>query len=105
MWFIIKEFKHDEEEYGTLKLFQEYEAAGHTIPEGVYLVSPTDALIYRTTFKDPFYHVTGSMTSPIPLHHPLLPILAMSGHKDYLDVPIVNYDDLDIIKGKKTWNV
>lgn len=101
---IIKEFKHDEEEYGTLKLFQDYEAAGHTIPDGVYLVSPTDALIYRTNFKDPFYHVTGSMTSPIPLHHPLLPILAMSGHKDYLDVPIVNYDDLDIIKGKKTWN-
>jgi hypothetical protein len=28
----------------------------------------------------------------------------MSGHKDYLDVPIVNYDDLDIIKGKTTWN-
>jgi hypothetical protein len=100
---IIKEFKPEEEEYTTLKLFQDYDAI-HSIPTGVYLVSPTDALIYRTNFKDPFYHVTGSMTSPIPLKHPLIPILAMSGHKDYLDVPIANYDDLDIIKGKTHWD-
>jgi len=100
---IVKEFKPEEEEYTTLKLFQEYDAI-HSIPEGVYLVSPTDALIYRTNFKDPFYHVTGSMSSPIPLHHPLIPILAMSGHKEYLDVPIPNYEDIAIIKGKTTWD-
>jgi len=97
---IIKEFKPEEEEFGTFTVFKEYEKAGYTIPTGVYLVSPTDALIYRKNFKDPFYHVTGSTTSPIPLKHPLLPILAMSGHKDYLDVPIINYDDIDYVRGK-----
>ena len=100
---IIKEFKPEEEEYTTLKLFQDYDAI-HSIPTGVYLVSPTDALIYRTNFKDPFYHVTGSMTSPIPLKHPFIPIFAMSGHKDYLDVPIANYDDIAIIKGHTSWD-
>ena len=97
---IIKEFRPEEEEFATFTVFKEYEKAGHTIPEGVYLVSPTDALIYRKNFKDPFYHVTGSTTSPIPLKHPFLPILAMSGHKDYLDVPIINYDDIDYVRGK-----
>jgi len=97
---IVKEFKPEEEEFATFNIFKEYEKAGYTIPTGVYLVSPTDALIYRKNFKDPFYHVTGSTTSPIPLKHPLLPILAMSGNKEYLDVPIINYDDIDYVRGK-----
>lgn len=100
MHCIIKEFKkEDGEDRVTLNLFQNYEKAGHTLPQGVYLVSPTDVLIYRKNFKDPFYHVTGSTSSPIPLHHPLLPILAWCGHKDYLDVPIPMVDDIQLIKG------
>jgi len=100
MHCIIKEFKkEDGEDRVTLHLFQNYEKNGHTLPPGVYLVSPTDVLIYRKNFKDPFYHVTGSTTSPIPLHHPLLPILAWCGHKDYLDVPIPMIDDIQLIKG------
>ena len=100
MHCIIKEFKkEDGEDRVTLNLFQNYEKAGHILPQGIYLVSPTDVLIYRKNFKDPFYHVTGSTTSPIPLHHPLLPILAWCGHKDYLDVPIPMIDDIQLIKG------
>lgn len=100
MHCIIKEFKkEDGEDRVTLNLFQNYEKAGHILPQGVYLVSPTDVLIYRKNFKDPFYHVTGSTTSPIHLKHPLLPILAWCGHKDYLDVPIPMIDDIQLIKG------
>ena len=95
---IVKEFKQtDTEGWGTLSLFKAYEHAGHTIPNGIYVVTPTDALIYRKNFKDPFYHVTGSSITPIRLKHPLLPILAWSGHKDYLDVPIANIDDMGYI--------
>jgi hypothetical protein len=98
---IVKEFDDDKEgDYFIHSIFRRYEEAGYTIPQGVYLITPTDALIYRKNFKDPFYHVTGSTDTPIPLQHPLLPILAMSGHKDYLDVPIVNWDDGRYIKGK-----
>ena len=97
---IVKEFKKDDgEDRVTLHLFQKYEEAGHTLPQGVYLVSPTDTFIYRKNFKDPFYHVTGSTTSPIYLKHPLLPIFAWCGHKDYLDVPIPMIDDIQLIKG------
>jgi hypothetical protein len=100
MHCIVKEFKKEEgEDRVTLNLFKNYEKAGHTLPQGVYLVSPTDVLIYRKNFKDPFYHVTGSTTSPISLQHPLLPILAWCGHKDYLDVPIPMIDDIQLIKG------
>jgi len=100
---IVKEFKkEDSEDRVTLNLFQNYEHAGHTLPQGVYLVSPTDSFIYRKNFKDPFYHVTGSKTSPIPLQHPLLPILAWCGHKEYLDVPIPMIDDIQLIQGLET---
>ena len=104
---VVKEFKKDdgENEFRVINLFKEYEAAGHSIPTGVYLVSPTDALIYRTNFKDPFYHVTGSMTSPIVLKHPLLPIMAWSGHKEYLDVPIPMIDDMDYVRGTEEFKL
>jgi hypothetical protein len=103
---IVKEFDKDETtDYFIHSIFRRYEEAGNVIPQGVYLITPTDALIYRKNFKDPFYHVTGSMTTPIPLKHPLLPILAMSGHTDYLDVPIVNWDDGFYIKGKTSVNM
>jgi hypothetical protein len=98
---IVKEFKKEttETDFVTLELFQAYEKAGHVIPQGVYLVSPTDALIYRKNFKDPFYHVTGSTHSPIALRRPLLPILAWSGHKDYLDAPLPMIDDFNYVRG------
>jgi len=68
---------------------------GLDLPNGVFLLNLTDAIILRNDGKAPFTMVTGK-TDLDPKYNfdKHLPILSMSGQRNYLDIPIPNYDDI-----------
>lgn len=59
------------------------------LPDGVFVLSLTDAVLARKDRGDPF-----GLGRRLRAPERLLPILNGSGHVDYFDIPIVNYDDL-----------
>ena len=71
----------------------------HSLPNGLFILNLTDAIILRENGHEPFPMVTGD--------HPLgqfdfpsqLPILSMSGQRGYLDIPMPNYDDIFVALG------
>ena len=67
------------------------------LPPGVYLLNLTDAILLRKDSREPFpnaYAGTGSIPKVGIKLSPMLPILSLSAHEDYYDIPIPNYDDL-----------
>lgn len=68
---------------------------GLDLPNGVFLLNLTDAIILRNDGKAPFTMVTGKIDlDPKYKFDKHLPILSMSGQRNYLDIPIPNYDDI-----------
>jgi hypothetical protein len=68
---------------------------GLDLPNGVFLLNLTDAIILRNDGKAPFTMVTGKTDlDPKYKFDKHLPILSMSGQRNYLDIPIPNYDDI-----------
>jgi hypothetical protein len=63
-----------------------------SLPDGMFIMNLTDAVIVRKDKKHPFPMVMGDI--PAPKYSSLLPILSMSGQKGYMDIPIPNYDEL-----------
>lgn len=63
------------------------------LPDGMFILNLTDAVIVRKDQTYPFHMVMG----PQPLKHPptMLPVLSMSGQRGYMDIPIPNYDDIE----------
>ena len=73
---------------------------GLSLPNGVFLLNLTDAVILRDNGQEPFPMVTGDRSLgafDFPSH---IPILSLSGQRGYLDIPIPNYDDLFVVLGK-----
>jgi hypothetical protein len=68
------------------------------LPNGVFILNLTDAIILKANGREPFPMVTGDL----PLNEfnftEHIPILSMSGENNYLDIPIPNYDDIDSAK-------
>ena len=64
-----------------------------TLPDGLFVLNLTDAVIVRKDKKHPFPMVMGDV--PAPTYTSLLPILTMSGQKGYMDIPIPNYDEME----------
>ena len=72
-----------------------------TLPQGVFILNLTDAVILRRNNYEPFPMVTGDKKMPLNfchIHH--LPIMSLSGEKKYSDIPFPNYDDVFIVMGK-----
>jgi len=67
---------------------------GLDLPNGVFLLNLTDALILRNDGKAPFTMVTGKVDMGKYNFDKHIPILSMSGQRNYLDIPIPNYDDI-----------
>ena len=68
---------------------------GLDLPNGVFLLNLTDAIILRNDGKSPFTMVTGKIDlDPKYKFDKHLPILSISGQRNYLDIPIPNYDDI-----------
>ena len=63
-----------------------------SLPDGMFILNLTDAVIVRKDKKHPFPMVMGDV--PAPKYTSLLPILSMSGQKGYMDIPIPNYDEM-----------
>jgi hypothetical protein len=70
---------------------------GANLPDGVYILNLTDAVILRKDGRFPWQMVT---SEPLPqefLANPFIPILSTSGQEGYWDIPIPNYDDVEIV--------
>ena len=78
---------------------------GLDLPDGVYILNLTDAVILRKDGKSPFQMTTGRVQYPEYNFGKHLPILSMSGQRNYLDIPIPNYDDIGAkpFKAKTLW--
>ena len=62
-------------------------------PDGIYLLNLTDSVILRNDNK-PYWEQYTSQDANMPTY---LPILGYSGAKNFCDIPIPNFDDIDII--------
>jgi len=91
MQCVVKPFSNDDqvESNEYLDLLR-----GLNLPNGVFILNLTDAVILRNMGKSPFVMVTGKVSVGDYEYKKHLPILSMSGQRTYLDVPIPNYDDV-----------
>lgn len=70
------------------------------LPNGVFILNLTDAVILKQDGGEPFPMVTGNKPLLEYNYAEHLPILSMSGQYDYCDIPIPNYDDIMVINNK-----
>jgi len=62
-------------------------------PDGIYLLNLTDSVVLRNDNK-PYWEQYLNQDSNMPTY---LPILGYSGAKNFCDIPIPNFDDIDTI--------
>jgi hypothetical protein len=70
------------------------------LPNGVFILNLTDAVILKEDGGEPFPMVTGDKPLIEYNYKEHLPILSMSGQYGYCDAPIPNYDDIMVINNK-----
>jgi len=70
---------------------------GLNLPNGVFILNLTDAIILRNDGKSPFTMVTGKTELREHDYKKHIPILSISGQRNYLDIPIPNYDDVMLV--------
>ena len=70
---------------------------GLQLPNGVFLLNLTDAVILRDDNEVPFPMVVGRMDLGNYTYDKHIPILSISGQKHYLDIPVPNYDDVMLV--------
>ena len=68
------------------------------LPNGVFILNLTDAIILKANGREPFPMVTGDLALNEYNFSEHIPILSMSGQENYLDIPIPNYDDIEFNK-------
>ena len=71
------------------------------LPDGVFILNLTDAVILRNDGTEPFPMVTGNGSLGKYDFNEYIPILSMSGQDGYSDIPIPNYDDIGVFDDKK----
>ena len=69
------------------------------LPNGVFLMNLTDAVLLRKDRKEPWPMVTGDVEFKKYNYETHLPILGGSGAIGYWDIPIPNYDDIRYVLG------
>ncbi len=67
---------------------------GLSLPNGVFILNLTDAVILRDDGRMPFPMVMGKTDLGEYKFDKHLPIFSISGQKGYADIPIPNYDDV-----------
>ena len=70
------------------------------LPNGVFILNLTDAVILKEDGGEPFPMVSGNKPLLEYNYAEHLPILSMSGQYGYCDIPIPNYDDIMAINNK-----
>lgn len=71
----------------------------YTLPDGVYLMNLTDAVLLRKDGKEPWPMVTGNKDLGQYKFSSYIPILGGSSKIGYHDIPIPNYDDIRFVLG------
>jgi hypothetical protein len=79
-----------------MKFINEFPLA---LPDGVYILNLTDAVIYRKDGRHPWKSMKAELG--VKDIEPFLPVLGGSGAKGYWDVPMPNYDDLNLATSRK----
>lgn len=95
---LVSPFKNDVEispEYDTF-----FEEMPHALPEGMYVLNITDAVLLRKDGREPWPMSSGNKLIPFDMKKKFIPILGSSGGVDYWDIPIPTFDDLDIAFGR-----
>jgi len=75
--------------------------AGMKLPNGVFILNLTDAVILKNDGTEPFPMVTGKLSLGKYNFNDYIPIMSMSGENGYRDIPIPNYDDIEIAMSDK----
>jgi DNA-directed RNA polymerase II subunit RPB2 len=73
------------------------------LPDGAYIINLTDSVILRKDGKMPWEEKGADINTETSMEK-YLPILGCSGAEGYWDIPIPNYDDINIILGIKQIN-
>ena len=105
MQCIVKPFsKEKEKEEGVINENEYLKILkGIDLPNGVFILNLTDAVILRNHGKSPFAMVTGKVNLDADfVFDKHLPILSISGQRHYLDIPIPNYDDIMTVLKQKS---
>lgn len=69
------------------------------LPDGVYLLNLTDAVLLRKDGKEPWPMVTGDKDLGNYKFSKFIPVLGGSSKVGYHDIPIPNYDDVRFVLG------
>jgi hypothetical protein len=69
------------------------------LPDGVFILNLTDAVILRKDGTEPWQMVTGNKPLGEYAFDTFLPILNGSGQEGYWDIPMPNYDDVRLMLG------
>ena len=85
------------EEYDMF--FSEFPTA---LPDGLFLLNITDAVLLRRDRTEPWPMVTGKFNLSADYKGNFIPILSSSGQHGYWDIPIPTFDDINIAFGKDT---
>jgi len=97
MQCVVKERVREEKEIDTNEYLDVFSKM--KLPDGLFVLNLTDAIIVRADQTYPFQMVVGEQRLPHP--PAMLPILSMSGQRGYLDIPIPNYDEIDWVYQKE----
>ena len=99
MGCVVKSAKN-EETFSTeyLDWFNNFKA---TLPNGIYVLNLTDAVMIRKDGKNPWDNPTNNILNRNEKSK-FFPILNTTGAEGYWDIPIPNYDDIKIVLGQKS---
>jgi len=88
---------------GNKQVYNEYAEILYDmkLPNGVFILNLTDAIILKNDGMEPFPMVTGNVSLGKYDFSEYIPIMSMSGEVGYSDIPIPNYDDISIFDNKK----
>jgi hypothetical protein len=71
----------------------------YMLPDGVYIWTASDSMILKRDGSGP-YSAIGNIT--LKLDNKFIPLLSYSGHVDFWDIPVINFDDMQYAFGKGT---
>jgi hypothetical protein len=97
MQCVLRPFKKIESTADELDTF--LSQISYPLPDGVFLWSATDSMILRRDGTAPWHMIGNKQLTLGPKH---IPLLAYSGHVDFCDIPVVNFDDMQYGFGKAT---
>ena len=96
MQCVVKEYAKKENDIKQNEYISFFEKEGIKLSNGVYLFNLTDAIILREDGAEPFQMVTGNKPLGKYNFKSHIPIFSMSGQAGYKDIPIPNYDDIEL---------